>query len=593
MDVTVVTRESVAARTAALAWAPLTDDGTLQARLGAVGIPDVAAAMLGRDVTDPHAMPEPSVAGQSAGVADLVARLVEVRGVVAADELAATVDALAAVQSLVNRAQAMAALLLERARRQAMRAPDLLVDASDPHVATASASRRRELAHRAVVAEVAVAVRASEDQVADRADQAQALVAKAPRTLGGMVAGAVPWANARVVARAVADLSVEAADQVDRTLAGPATATNDRRLRARARRARERVHPTPVAVRHEEAAAKRYVALDPGADGMAHLHAYLPATAAHAVFDRLTRTGRAARADGDGRTLAQLRADALIDLSLDDGTLKLGLDDGALDRSLDEGTLDRSVDDGTFDRSVDDGTPHGTTHGEALGPPSDEGGRSAPDGAGSGRPEHPPHGPPDHRFHLARLARSIRPHVIVTVPVLTLLGRSEEPGLLDGVTPIGPEAACELAGLAPSFTRVLTDPERGVPLSVGRRAYTPPAGLQRWVALRDATCRFPGCTRPARAAEADHTVAWADGGHTAAGNLAMLCRHHHQLKHQTRWRVRQTATGTLEWTSPTGRRARTHPEPPPTTVHTPDQDLSRLPGRLPDDIESGLGEPPF
>jgi hypothetical protein len=564
--VTVATGESVAAQAAALAWAPLTDDGTLTSRLGAAGIPDAAVAMLGRDMTDPCAISEPAVAGQPADVAVLVARLVDVRGAVAADELAATVDAIAAVRNLVNRAEAVAALLLERARRQAMRAPDLLVDGTDPRAASASASRRRELAHRAVVADVAVAVRAGEDQVADWSDRAQALVTKAPRTLGGAVAGAVPWANARVVARAVADLSVAAADELDRELFGSAAATDDRRLRTRARRVRERVHPTPVAVRHEEAAAKRYVALDPGTDGMAHLHAYLPAPAAHAVFDRLTRTGRAARAGGDGRTLAQLRADALTDLALDDGTLDLTLD----------GTVDPAA-----------------ARGGAGGPFSADGGCAEPEGARPGRPPHPSHGPPDHRFHLARLARTIRPHVTVTVPVLTLLGRSEEPGSLDGVTPIGPDIARELAGLAPSFTRLLTDPERGVPLSVGRRAYAPPAGLQRWVALRDATCRFPGCTRPAHAAEADHTVAWADGGHTAASNLAMLCRHHHQLKHQTRWRLRQTSAGTLEWTSPTGRRTRTRPEPLPTTVHTPDQDLTRLPGRPPEDIESGSGGPPF
>ncbi|MFP3712832.1 DUF222 domain-containing protein [Puerhibacterium sp. TATVAM-FAB25] len=585
---TVLAGESTAARAAALAWAPLADDGTLASRLAAIGVPDVAAAMLGRDLTDPHTVVAPAVAEQSTDARGLIAALVDVRGAVAADELAATVDALAAVQALVNRAQAVAALLLERARRQAMRAPDLLVDGADPHAALASAPRRRELAHRAVVADVAVAVCASEDQVADWADRAQALVAKAPRTLGAAVTGAVPWANARVVARAVADLSAEAADEVDRALAGPATATNGRRLRARARRVREQVHPTPVAVRHEEATAKRYVALDPGADGMAHLHAYLPAPAAHAVFDRLTRTGRAARADGDGRTLAQLRADALVDLSLDDGTLDLA--------AAHEGTLDpAAAHEGTLDpAAAHEGTPDPTTaHGDAPGRPPVGTGSLGPGGAPAERPEHPPHGPPDHRFHLARLARSIRPHVTVTVPALTLLGRAEEPGLLDGVTPIGPDAARELAGLAGSFTRLLTDPERGVPLSVGRRAYTPPAGLQRWVALRDATCRFPGCTRPAHTAEADHTVAWADGGHTAAGNLATLCRHHHQLKHQTRWQVRQTTAGTLEWTSPTGRRTRTRPEPPPATVHTPDQDLTRLPGRPPDDIAGWPGEPPF
>jgi hypothetical protein len=563
--------ESVAARTAALAWAPLLDDGTLIARLGAVGAPGVAAAMLGRDLSDAHAVGAPAVAGQPADVAKLVAGLVDVRGTVDAGELAATVEALVAIQELVNRAQAVTALLLERARRQALAAPDVLIDHSDLRAGATGPAARRDLAHRAVVADVAVAVRASEDAVTDWTERARTLVAKAPHTLAGALTGTVPWGNARVVARTVGDLDATAAGEVDRALAGAAATLNERRLRGRARRVRERVHPAPVAVRHEEATAKRYVALDPGADGMAFLSAYLPAPAAHAVFDRLTRTGRTARTSGDGRTLAQLRADALIDLTLDDGTLDL--------------TDARSADgDGTPGRGVDDGAR------DLPGSPAVVGG---------------PAGPADRRFRLSRLARSIRPQVTVTVPVLTLLGRAEEPGLLDGTTPIGPQAARELAALAPSFTRLLTDPERGVPLSVGRRTYTPPAGLQRWVVLRDAVCRFPGCTRPASATDADHTLAWADGGPTAAGNLALLCRHHHRLKHQTRWRVRQTVAGTLEWTSPTGRRVRTRPEPPPATVHRPGQDLSRLPGRPPEGIDppgepsdrapAGLaaGEPPY
>ncbi|MFF2633465.1 HNH endonuclease, partial [Microbacterium sp. NPDC058021] len=37
-------------------------------------------------------------------------------------------------------------------------------------------------------------------------------------------------------------------------------------------------------------------------------------------------------------------------------------------------------------------------------------------------------------------------------------------------------------------------------------------------------------------------------------NLAHLCKRHHTLKHHTAWTVTQHPDGTLEWTSPTGRR---------------------------------------
>src|SRR5690606_5703772 len=93
---------------------------------------------------------------------------------------------------------------------------------------------------------------------------------------------------------------------------------------------------------------------------------------------------------------------------------------------------------------------------------------------------------------IAAIARHIRPQVTVTVPVLTLLGVSDIPADLDGHVPIAPDMARELAALAPSLRRVLTHPESGIPLSVGRESYTAPSALKAELARRDATCRFPG-----------------------------------------------------------------------------------------------------
>ncbi|WP_195706697.1 DUF222 domain-containing protein [Paramicrobacterium fandaimingii] len=58
---------------------------------------------------------------------------------------------------------------------------------------------------------------------------------------------------------------------------------------------------------------------------------------------------------------------------------------------------------------------------------------------------------------------SIRPTVYVTVPVMTLLGHSDEPAHLDGYGPT-PDMARELAAQAPSFTRLLTHRDRGCAL---------------------------------------------------------------------------------------------------------------------------------
>ncbi|MBC7441150.1 MAG: DUF222 domain-containing protein [Ramlibacter sp.] len=159
----------------------------------------------------------------------------------------------------------------------------------------------------------------------------------------------------------------------------------------------------------------------------------------------------------------------------------------------------------------------------------------------------------------AGLGEGVRASVQVTVPVLTLLGHSEEPGHLEGYGPIDPETARDLASRAPSFTRLLTHPETGVVLSVGRDRYKVPKRMRRFLRLRDETCRFPGCNRSARGSEVDHTHDWHLLGQTAHDNLAHLCKASHDLKSETRWRVVQTPGGILTWTSPTGRDFVTQP----------------------------------
>lgn len=89
--------------------------------------------------------------------------------------------------------------------------------------------------------------------------------------------------------------------------------------------------------------------------------------------------------------------------------------------------------------------------------------------------------------------------------------------------------------------------------------YTPSPALDRYVRLRDRTCQFPGCNRPAEYTDLDHRTAFAAGGRTTAANLWCLCRHHHRLKHEGGWRLHSNPDGTHTWTSPTGRRYRNSP----------------------------------
>ena len=151
--------------------------------------------------------------------------------------------------------------------------------------------------------------------------------------------------------------------------------------------------------------------------------------------------------------------------------------------------------------------------------------------------------------------------VAVTVPVLTLLGVEELPATLDGYGPIDPDTARRLAAHAPTFQRILTHPITGTVLDIDQSSYRVPADLKRWTQLRDQHCTFPGCGRPAKQCDLDHTTAWAHGGTTRATNLAHLCRHHHRLKHESRWTVTRQPTGTTTWTTPTGHTHTTDPPP--------------------------------
>lgn len=163
---------------------------------------------------------------------------------------------------------------------------------------------------------------------------------------------------------------------------------------------------------------------------------------------------------------------------------------------------------------------------------------------------------------------AIRAQVQVIVPALTLLGADDGPVDLIGRTPIDAETARCLAANAPSWARVLTDPVDGAVITVDR--YRPGLPQRRFLRARDQHCRFPGCRRAAIRCEIDHTVDAARGGPTALWNLAHLCQRHHSMKQFTRWRVRQSSGGILEWTSPTGRVYREDaPAPPVAFVAAP------------------------
>ncbi|HVK24929.1 MAG TPA: DUF222 domain-containing protein [Actinokineospora sp.] len=154
--------------------------------------------------------------------------------------------------------------------------------------------------------------------------------------------------------------------------------------------------------------------------------------------------------------------------------------------------------------------------------------------------------------------RGVTVELQLAVPY-SVMAHAGTPGTLDGYGGVTNAAIAELVGThETTWRRVVTD-SVGKVLEVSDRRH-PGADLARHIRLRDRTCRFPGCHRPARSCELDHTIPHSHRGPTSADNLGCLCAAHHKLKDQPGWRLRQSRPGMFVWTTPTGR------------THTVDQD---------------------
>ena len=84
--------------------------------------------------------------------------------------------------------------------------------------------------------------------------------------------------------------------------------------------------------------------------------------------------------------------------------------------------------------------------------------------------------------------------------------------------------------------------------------YEVPAPTRTQVAVRDAQCAFPSCTRSSRRADLDHIVPFEASGPTCGCNLAPLCRRHHRAKTHAGWSYVMVTPGTYLWYSSAGDR---------------------------------------
>jgi len=371
-----------------------------------------------------------------------------------------------------------------------------------------SRSETDELVERSIRAEFAVALGVSERVASRELDEARLLVEELPCTRAALAAALIRWEAGRLICTVAQTLPSSSRAVFDERAAGLAVSMTPTQLRRAVARLREEVHEEPLERRHVRARKDRAVWIVPEVDGMATLCALLPAPVALGAFARLDRIARTFRDGAPGSEQADAGAEA------------------------DERTLSQLRADALADLLCD-GDVSGTA-------PIEEGVVAS-----------------------SAFVPGVRAEVRLTIAASTAAGLDDAPADLDGYGPIPARTARELVGAAASFTRVLVDPVSGGVASVGRTHRVPPARMRLHLQLRDRTCRFPGCTRSAATAEADHTIEWRHGGETALDNLASLCVAHHHVRHGDRWTYVLHPDGTADWTTPTGRRVTTRPAPVP------------------------------
>lgn len=326
-----------------------------------------------------------------------------------------------------------------------------------------------------------------------------------PHTWAAWRAGRVTEWRATVVARETACLSLEHRLAIDELLAADLDsfeAMSDREVAGRAQSEAARLDAEAVTARRRNAESERRVSIRPAPDTMVWLTALLPVAAGVAAFAALTRDAESAVAQGDPRTKGQVMADELIDRIL--GRRRTG---GAEDSEDAEGS-ERTSSAGRTSRSIDLNLV--MSHEALLGTADDEARLAG-------------FGPIP-----AELAREI---------VANALGRGEEVWL----------------------RRLYASPTTGELVAMDSRARLFPAGLARFVRLRDQVCRTPWCDAPIR--HVDHVVRHGADGPTSATNGQGVCEACNYAKDAPRWRARPGPGGTVTTTTPTGHSRTTRPPP--------------------------------
>ncbi|QKE84745.1 HNH endonuclease signature motif containing protein [Arthrobacter sp. NEB 688] len=350
-----------------------------------------------------------------------------------------------------------------------------------------------------------------------------------------LVEGVVAVAAVQKVLDACAGLDVEACLRVDAELAPRLARMDPARVAGEARRVATRVAADQVAAHVALRRRGRCVEVRPGEDGLTDWFASLPTATSSAMWAAVEALAGDYRAFDDALSVPESRADALTDLVLRNVTVSAQVTLGVpvvTDRPAPDATP------GTRFRVDwdDDETLVDATTGEIV------------------------------RYgDLDATSREELSWLEELDGDLTVLQAEVTPGYavsgtqLPGLGWVEPATLANLLRLLPvEVARAVLEADTGTLASLTTAAYRPPKAIAEFVKTRDGTCRMWGCTRPAAHCDLDHVRPWPSGD-TSPTNLAALCRRHHRLKQQGRWRPVLAPDGTLTWHGPDGTTRTTEP----------------------------------
>jgi len=431
---------------------------------------------------------------------------------------------------------------LERLKSACAAAQARLTHTFDLSQTAEGAARKRntDTTRRSIAAQIALTRRQSRFAGQRLVGLAAALITDLPHILAALQCGDLTEHRARVILDQFACLTPTDRRAADTLLAAELPGLGDLTAHTRAARIACRLDAEAVLGKIRGAVKDRHISLRPAPDTMTRFSALLPVAQGVAVYAALRRSADTAVGVGDGRTRGQVMADELVFRVT--GQTITGCDSyGAPIYGSTPAKGDPGIG-GTSSRD-DDRSSEADSRATGEGPVDCNGAdNSGANGSGG-----------------------LQLNIIMTDR--TLLGDDDEPALITGHGPVPAALARALViGNADTTTktwirRLYTDPTGTQLAAMDSKQRLFPAVAQKFLLLRDQTCRTPWCDAPIR--HADHITPHNEGGPTSTTNGQGLCQACNLTKQAPDWRSEPQPDGTVRTTTPTGHTYASSPPTPP------------------------------